>query len=767
MIDIQNLKNNGEIWLGGTSKMYELTDGNKKYIFKPSYKKGTTIEEPFRAYAQEAAYELQKIIDEPSAIECRALEYDGVIGAVQEKIDVDQNLTHDILLFQQGKKGLTEEYIKSIFREYITDYLLCNYDSHARNFIVGKDGILRGVDKEQCFKYIQKDGSDDPKFSINFNKVYGELPSIYTVIFNKLETGELSPDLLQCLDEYVQKINNYPDDEYTQIFKKYAESVAPSNPDSVLSKIKSRKENLQKVVSNLKEQYKEKNSEIDQSLQDLLNEVMKLPYITTKTKQLSKDLSSDESKNIRNMLVQAFNYCIILKNKAGIEEFLEIKDDKTKFELLKNKVALKLGIHPDQIEEKKDEIYKYIYDSCNENGFVYHITNSVAEAEIKKTGLTGENRIWQNEELLKINSIYEKYNRHMPLGWAVMDIQHNKNGWFCDYSPSGIPHYSSSPEWMGEFCGGSMMYDGEVPQEKRKAFHNRDYDIALENIEHIQHKAGFSQADAEEVTNFFNKYWNIYKDAVPRAILVPRKEVNEGESIPYDWSKENYSPLFGNRSFHEYMENLLMEETIYGRYQMGKKDVLVQKDISPEKLLYVDISGLFERKKIQKRDGLECKLSFGKHDPIPFEEKYAAYFSGLRGYDDLYFLQFLYPDVNSKEAQEVSLIVENLMRWGKVTSPYLINSYGEATADSSGIVGGIYFKPEFLDEITSLVSNIKNAKITGMQESEKTAQQHKADMDLEQLMTMIKGLDFKQRQDAIKLIDMLSKGSIDIEKLEH
>lgn len=766
MIDIENLTNNGEIWLGGTSKMYELTDGNKKYIFKPSYKKGTTIEEPFRAYAQEAAYELQKIIDEPSAIECRALKFDGVMGAVQEKIDVDENLTHDILLFQQGKKGLAEKYIKSLFREYITDYLLCNYDSNARNFIVGKDGILRGVDKEQCFKYIQRAGSDDPKFSVNFNKTYGELPSIYNMILNKVETGELSPDLLQCLDEYVQKISNYPDDEYMQIFKKYAESVAPNNPDPILSKIKSRKENLLKVLSNLKEQYKQKNFATNQPLQELLNDVMKLPYITTKTKQFSKHLNYHESESIENMLVQAFNYCIILNDKAGIEEFLEIKDDKRKFEVLKSKVALKLGIKPDQIEENKDEIYKCIYNACNENGFVYHITNSVAEAEIKKAGLSGGNRIWKNEEILRINNIYEKYNLHWPLGWAASDVKANKKGWFCDYSPTGIPHYSGSPEWMGEFCGNSIMYNGKVIPEKRNAFRNRDYDIALENIECIQQKVGFSQADAQEVNIFFNKYWNIYKDAVPRAILVPRKELKGREGIPYEWLKENYRPIFENKSFYEDMEESLIGETLYGRYPIGSKDVLVQEDIPPEKLLYIDISSLFEKKKIKKRPELECKLSFGKHDPIPFEEKYAAYFSGLRGYDNLYFLQFLYPDVNSKEAQEVSMIVENLMRQGKVTSPYLINCFGEATADSSGIVGGIYFKPELLDEITSLVSNIENAKITGLEQSQKTEQQSKADMDLEQLMTMIKGLDFKQRQDAIKLIDMLSKGSIDIEKLE-
>ena len=159
MIDVNKLVKHGKVWLGGTGEMFRYSDGSDTYLFKPAYRKGTHIEEPHRAYAQELGYEIQKLVDPQSAIECKVVKIDGVFGAIQREIDVDKERTKDILEFQIAKKRLPEEYIKSLMREYIIDYLLCNYDSHARNFIVGKDGILRGVDKEQAFKYIAEEDS--------------------------------------------------------------------------------------------------------------------------------------------------------------------------------------------------------------------------------------------------------------------------------------------------------------------------------------------------------------------------------------------------------------------------------------------------------------------------------------------------------------------------------------------------------------------------------------------------------------------------------
>ena len=170
--------------------------------------------------------------------------------------------------FQDGMEELDLELIKGLMREYVTDYLLCNYDSHPKNFIVGTDGILRGVDKEQSFKYIGQEESGDPTFSYNFNAKYGERPSIYSTIFARIAQGKMSPDVLEYMNEYVEKAMQIPNEEYLEIIRPYCMCFSKrQDSDGIIDfdrynyirdLILSRKENLEKTMQTMKAELREK-----------------------------------------------------------------------------------------------------------------------------------------------------------------------------------------------------------------------------------------------------------------------------------------------------------------------------------------------------------------------------------------------------------------------------------------------------------------------------------------------------------------------------
>ena len=195
----------------GSGEMYQCVaaDG-KTYLFKPALKKNSDRSQSFRAYIQEAAYELQRRIDPASAIFCKATIVNDMFGAIQEKIEV--NDTPYVL----EDKSISSQ----LMREFVIDYLLCNHDGYRRNFILGTDGIFRGIDKEQSFRFI----SNEPEeISMNYNPNGGE--TAYNEIFRKYAEGQIDLDF-DNITSYLDIVDQMDDDEYMQIFQKYISSYA-------------------------------------------------------------------------------------------------------------------------------------------------------------------------------------------------------------------------------------------------------------------------------------------------------------------------------------------------------------------------------------------------------------------------------------------------------------------------------------------------------------------------------------------------------------
>jgi hypothetical protein len=171
-----------EVHIGNTGKMYHIYDkqNDGEYYFKPAISKNGT-NRSYRAYIQEAAYCIQKIINPENAVKCNVTELDGMFGAVQEKIAIDNQSTERFIrYFNDGIGELPTGIIDQVLDEYLVDFCLCNYDSNAKNFIIDENGKLRGIDKEQSFRYISEDNNQD---KVNIDNVIDE----YKMLLNNMK----------------------------------------------------------------------------------------------------------------------------------------------------------------------------------------------------------------------------------------------------------------------------------------------------------------------------------------------------------------------------------------------------------------------------------------------------------------------------------------------------------------------------------------------------------------------------------------------------
>ena len=95
-------------------------------------------------------------------------------------------------------------------------------------------------------------------FSQNFNEQYGENETIYTTIFKKMQSGEISSNYLNGLIYRAVRIVQIPDDKYRNIFKNYAYDKMPTQQEAelLLDRIVERKQSMVAKVDLFIEQIK-------------------------------------------------------------------------------------------------------------------------------------------------------------------------------------------------------------------------------------------------------------------------------------------------------------------------------------------------------------------------------------------------------------------------------------------------------------------------------------------------------------------------------
>lgn len=250
MLNIKNMERN--IHIGNSGEMHRYTDDTgKRFLIKPAYRKNSKKIEPFRAYAQQIGYEIQRLIDPDSAVPCYVREIkidnENVLSSIQEEIEGTDFIKIPGLSIEK-----LQQYSQQFLREFVTDYLLGNYDSHIENFIVDERGILRGIDKEQSLKYITDEKTE--KIDTNFKPNGAGHEPVYNRLFRLYEKGKIDLDL-HSIEPYINKVESVPDDIYIQIFGKYVNSRTEDENErrkifeSILHRKKYIRENIEQFIN--------------------------------------------------------------------------------------------------------------------------------------------------------------------------------------------------------------------------------------------------------------------------------------------------------------------------------------------------------------------------------------------------------------------------------------------------------------------------------------------------------------------------------------
>lgn len=248
-VDISGLKYQGQAHMGGTGEMHLMTDSSgSEWIFKPAQSK-SGIQEPFRAYVQEAGYKVQGIVDPDSAVPVGVGEVSipgkgKILGAAQQRIgsiDAAFNLQD----WQLNGGTLDPNIVSQLQRENVTDWLLGNYDCHGRNFVLTQNGKLIGVDKEQAFRYLSQSGAQSMSLTYHPNSIYHETEPVYNTLYRRFANGEIDIKLNDTL-AYIKRIEAVPDAEYREIFRSYAEALhgKGAKAEQLLDQIVLRKQNV-------------------------------------------------------------------------------------------------------------------------------------------------------------------------------------------------------------------------------------------------------------------------------------------------------------------------------------------------------------------------------------------------------------------------------------------------------------------------------------------------------------------------------------------
>lgn len=227
-----------EAALGESGIMYKYQEGEKNYLLKPAVDKQKLASQPFRAEIQAAASKLQEFLSPETAVKVES--FGGNIKlSKQELIDFSNENAHILEKWVQNGGELEQHYTDALLREYVVDFLLCNFDCFVGNFIVDANNNVRGIDKEQSFRFISDPNSLNPDFSYTPNGT-ARIP-IYQILFDRYKKGEVSLDLSVILDT-IEKVNLLTDEEYKNIFKDYAYKLAKQHGEDLLDAILKRRD---------------------------------------------------------------------------------------------------------------------------------------------------------------------------------------------------------------------------------------------------------------------------------------------------------------------------------------------------------------------------------------------------------------------------------------------------------------------------------------------------------------------------------------------
>lgn len=251
----------------------------------------------------------------------------------------------------------------------------------------------------------------------------------------------------------------------------------------------------------------------------------------------------------------------ILKEKLETDEQFRYHDDEY-FEFVTN-FALQKGVNVNEI------IQNYFLE-----GYLFHTFNGAFETSISKNGLILENKPWSLTELEEIRMIFSKHGKQNIFGLYQGE---QKTPIYLSETIASSAYYAvSSPSWFLHFTTGGM----ERNHYDKEAFRNRDYESCLHNVEKLIRDNHLDVLEAQKVLDFFEKYYQIFKNENSSVLLVPRANFLD-DKIPERNSEES------DITYLKRVKNTL-----------ASKHLTVKENISPDQILIIN----YNPKKTLKKD---------------------------------------------------------------------------------------------------------------------------------------------------------------------
>lgn len=289
------------------------------------------------------------------------------------------------------------------------------------------------------------------------------------------------------------------------------------------------------------------------------------------------DYENDNTFNIIGMIINyTIMYNIIFPDSNNINEmindlaqFLNNKEQNIN-NFISNQIIVEFcktfNINRNEAEINKVRILEYIYNKITIEGYSFHGFNSAFLEDIKKEGLSINNREWDNDELIKLNKIFENKGIKNVLGFIFHNCQ---DAIYFSKRPIFTYHYaSSSPEWFSIFCGETTL----KTSNERLAYKKRDYEKALENINNLIENENFSTKEKQYILLIFKKYWLKFNKGEPTIALV--KHI-------FKFGQPMYDGEYNNLTLNAGISRILQSSQLL--------NIKYEDNISPERIDYINL----------------------------------------------------------------------------------------------------------------------------------------------------------------------------------
>lgn len=222
---------------------YKCTLNDKSFLIMPAHSKKDYAPNDYKAEVQAASSLLEeKIMGDYNNVDS----YDGKgKKSIETYIEISRDNCDYLKNWVKNGGQLDNKYANQLLKQYVIDFMLCNFETSVDNFVIDNSDNVRVIDRKQSFRYLNNIESYQADYSFSPN----EKQSIYNILFERFKTGEIDLDL-SIITETVNEIANISSEEYKEMFAKYAVYLAPEKSDEILNMVDNRRMYAKELIDN-------------------------------------------------------------------------------------------------------------------------------------------------------------------------------------------------------------------------------------------------------------------------------------------------------------------------------------------------------------------------------------------------------------------------------------------------------------------------------------------------------------------------------------